>query len=185
MQWMQREQGRGEGARPCLRRRAPEEHVQQHAVGRVQQDVRQVMRPRSNSEEPAVHHVRQPCERMPVSVAKRPEGPEHVPDGRAAAHVRVAADIVRVVEIDEIERGGLDEHREDGQRKAGADQQVAASHGGSGLSCPSGGGCQRRARGAPTARLRRAMDPTNEAQETAQGASAHRATRRCSSDCAG
>ena len=66
MQRMDRENGRGECARPERARHLLKRKKQQNRPGAVQQHIDKMMPSRLESKELAVQHVRHRCERVPV-----------------------------------------------------------------------------------------------------------------------
>src|SRR5437773_1418071 len=67
----------------------------------MEQCVNEQMATRKHAEEPAVDHMCDPREWMPISVIKSRECPGESIEGHTAIHHRVFRDIRRVIEIDE------------------------------------------------------------------------------------
>ncbi len=82
--------------------RAQQLKEQQRARG-VQPEVHQVVGARSAAEETRVGHVREPGQGMPVGGVESGERPPAAAPAQPALHHAVPGDVIRVVEVDEIE----------------------------------------------------------------------------------
>ena len=101
MQRMQRKERGHQGAAPERARQALEQPEQQQAVDDVQQQTRDVVAAGPEPVNLAVQHVRQPRQRMPIAGVHTRERPLDASQRQASLDARVAADIVRVVKVDE------------------------------------------------------------------------------------
>ncbi len=117
VQRMNREECRRERARAHTTRH-PAQDQKQHADARdVEQQVDHVRRTGCESEELAVHHVRDPRQRMPVGGVLRRECPADAAPAQTGNDFRILVDVVPVVEVDEVEvcDAGVDQRGTGGQ----------------------------------------------------------------------
>jgi len=116
---VEREQQRGRSARalPCSEARQQREH--ERRAERVQQGVLQVRRGSARAEQAHVDHVREPGERVPIAGVEGGEGPGHAVEREPARDVRIAGDVLLVVEAQERERA----HRRVHPERYGGDQR--------------------------------------------------------------
>jgi hypothetical protein len=82
--------------------RPPQQKKQQHGISRVQQKICVVMASGVEVKELAVQGMRQPSQRMPVSIAKSGKRPIHSVPGKAALNPGIFQDIRRVIKGDEL-----------------------------------------------------------------------------------
>ena len=82
--------------------RPPQQKKQQHCIGGVQQEIDVVVADRIELKDLAIQGMRQPSQRMPVSVAKSRERPFHRVPSQAALNLGIFQNIGRVIEIDEL-----------------------------------------------------------------------------------
>ncbi len=82
---------------------APQHAEKQDDVQRVQDQADEMVRPGVHPEQPHVHHVRQPRQRMPVRRVSGGEGPGHRGPRQPGGHVRIVGDIDRIVQRHERE----------------------------------------------------------------------------------
>ena len=98
--------------------RLPQQQEQQHSIDRMQQKIGVVMAQGIEAKELAVHGMRQPGQRVPVSLVKSRERPLHGVPSEAALHLGIFQDIGRVIKVDEpVMSDGIVES------KRGRDQQ--------------------------------------------------------------
>ncbi len=79
-----------------------QQQKKEHSIGRMQQKIYVVMAGGIEAKELAVQGVRQPGQRMPVSVAKGGERPLHGIPCQAAMDLGIFQDIRRVIKVDEL-----------------------------------------------------------------------------------
>jgi len=123
MQRVQSKQRGHQRAAPDGAGQALPQAEQQEGVGQVQQHAREVMAPRLQPIKLAIEHVRKPRQRMPVAGMETLARPREVFQGQPGLNPRVAADVVRVVVIDEAELEDRPVNRGNRQRQQQAKQE--------------------------------------------------------------
>ena len=123
---MHRKQTSHQRTRPESAGHLPKYQKQRDRRCRVQQNIRQVVRPGMQPKKLTVQQVRQPCERVPVRTMLMREHPGDCPDTETARNLRIVVDVTAVVEIDELVTGGLTEHQSHRQQQKNANGQHAA-----------------------------------------------------------
>src|SRR5438270_13156776 len=92
----------------------------------MKQCVNEQMATRKHAEEPAVEHVCDPREWMPVSVIKSRECPGESIEGHAAIHHGVFRDVRRVIEMDKAMSDHLRINRKGYCRQTEQDDKIAS-----------------------------------------------------------
>jgi len=133
VQGVQGEQGGGEGASPPGLRHTLQGEEEQDRVERVKEHVDEMVGAGTGSEQPAVEHVREPRQRVPVPQGRRCEGPLHAVRRQAALHDEIFLDVERVVVIDVVEGPdlrveGRRQHRESDRGEGVHEDPALLSH---------------------------------------------------------
>ncbi len=100
---MQSEQRRHKNAPPKCPGQAAQQEKNQGGIGRVQQNVEQMMAPRSQTKKLAGQHVRQPCDWNPIGMLIRIlECPHQGFPVYAVLDMEIFRHTIRIIHIDEI-----------------------------------------------------------------------------------
>src|SRR5579871_429301 len=89
--------------RPARERNSPQKRKEKDRCQPVEKYADQMMPAARHSEDLAIEHVGESSNWKPICRFGRCERPEDPGDGDAVAHVGIRADIVRVVEVYEVE----------------------------------------------------------------------------------
>ena len=124
---MNREKRGDERALPETRGHLDEEIQQEDSGDAVQQNIGEVLRTRLQTEDLAVDHVRNDCERMPITRLHINKGLRQSMQAQPSFDQRIVVDVRLVIVIDEVERQRLAEDDPDQGHDSGANGQTLQS----------------------------------------------------------
>src|ERR1019366_1273948 len=101
MQRMQGKEGGSKSSGPDHARQASQQTEQQEAVGNVEEQIGNMVAGGPQTVELTIQHMRQPGQRMPITGIAAGERPPDAFHREAGLDAPVAADVVRVVKVDE------------------------------------------------------------------------------------
>ena len=99
---MNGKQGRHQRAAPDRSGHGAESYKDKNCVRSMEENTRQVVPSRSQTEQLAIEHVRHPGERMPVGNRHRCEGPSNVAPGQTLMNARILPDVSAVIIVNKF-----------------------------------------------------------------------------------
>lgn len=126
MSRMQRKQCRHHHAPPKRTRHPLQDAEQQQSIGHVENQIRKMMATRLETEDLTICYVGQPGQRVPVACVTDVESPAQGLEGQPRMHVRVPADVCKIIVINEVATENSPIHPQSSQQQRQAGPQDRA-----------------------------------------------------------